>query len=64
MKTIVLAVTGASAQILAERAIDLLLKKDHQVDLILSKGAYEVWNSEIGINLEDPEQPEVQTNGN
>ncbi len=60
MASIVLGVTGASAQILAERSLDLLLKKNQTVDLILSKGAFEVWNSEIGVNVPlDPAKQEV-----
>ena len=51
MEPLVLAVTGASAQPLAERAIQLLLKKEYNIHLILSRGAYEVWNSEIGIKV-------------
>ncbi|KGG15308.1 MULTISPECIES: flavin prenyltransferase UbiX [unclassified Prochlorococcus] len=51
MTTIIIAVTGASAQVLAERAIDLTLQSNHTIDLILSRGAYEVWNAEHGINI-------------
>ncbi len=48
MNEIVLAVTGASAQVLAERSLDLLLRNDFNVRLVMSKGSYEVWKSEIG----------------
>ena len=48
---IVLGVTGASAQILAERSIDLLLQANYPINLILSKGAYEGWNSENNIHI-------------
>jgi len=51
MNPIIIAVTGASAQILAERSIDLLLRNGENVQLILSKGALEVWKSELGINI-------------
>ena len=51
MSPIVIGVTGASAQILAERSIDLLLQANHSINLILSKGAYEVWNSENNIHI-------------
>ena len=47
MKNFVLGITGASAQPLAERAIKLLLQKEHHIHLIISKGAYEVWKSEL-----------------
>ena len=51
ISSIVIGVTGASAQILAERSIDLLLQANYSVNLILSKGAYEVWNSENNIHI-------------
>ena len=51
MKSIVLAMTGASAMQLGERAIQLLLEHDRKVDLIISKGAYEVAKSERNINI-------------
>ena len=53
-----IAVTGASAQPLAERSIELLLKYEKQVNLILSKGAYKVWQSEVGIKV--PLDPKLQ----
>ncbi len=59
MSSIVIAVTGASAQVLAERAIDLLLKSNYSINLILSKGAYEVWNSENNTHIPlDPNKQE------
>ena len=58
MKPLVLAITGASAQPLAERALYLLLKNNQNIHLILSKGAHEVWNSEIGIRV--PVEPILQ----
>ena len=42
MKPIIIAITGASALPIAEKAIQLLLENDYKVELILSKGAYEV----------------------
>ena len=36
---IVIGVTGASAQILAERSMDLLLQANYSINLVLSKGA-------------------------
>ena len=51
MKNIILAVTGASAQPLAEKAIKLLLRNNYSVYLILSKGSYEVWKAEEGLNV-------------
>ncbi len=58
MDPIVIAITGASAQQIAERALQLLLGKKYKVSLILSRGAYEVWNSEIGVNI--PLDPNLQ----
>ena len=46
MKSIVIAITGASAMQIAERSIQVLLENDQSVDLILSKGSYEVAKSE------------------
>ncbi len=50
-ESIIIAITGASAQILGERAIDLLLKSNYKIDVILSKGAYKVWQSEYGLKI-------------
>ena len=49
MSSYVLAISGASAQQLAERSLQLLLNNDHEVNLILSRGAYEVWLAERNI---------------
>ena len=54
----VLAVTGASAQPLAERALSLLLKNNKNIHLILSKGAYKVWKEEMKIEI--PNNPIIQ----
>tara|TARA_B100000700_G_C15027292_1_gene848847 strand:+ start:1296 stop:1904 length:609 start_codon:yes stop_codon:yes gene_type:complete len=59
MKSIVLAFTGASAIQIGERSLQLLLSKDKKVDLILSKGAYEVAKSERNINI--PVEPNAQS---
>ena len=58
MKSIVIAITGASAMQIGERSIQALLKNDQSVDLILSKGAYEVAKSERKINI--PVEPSAQ----
>ena len=56
----VIAVTGASAQPVAERMIQLLLKNNRDIFLILSKGAYEVWNSEMSVKVPvDMNQQEI-----
>ena len=51
MDSIVLAITGASAIQLGERSLKLLLENNRKVDLILSKGAYEVAKSERNLNI-------------
>ena len=58
MNSIVLGITGASALQLAERSLELLLKNDKEIDLILSKGAYKVFNEERGIKI--PANMELQ----
>ena len=58
LNPLVIAVTGASAQPLAERALYLLLQSDNTIHLILSKGAHEVWKSVIGIKV--PIEPTLQ----
>ena len=58
MKSIVIAITGASAMQLGERSIQLLLENNKAVDLILSKGSYEVAKSERNINI--PVEPNSQ----
>ena len=59
MKSIVIAITGASAIQLGERSIQLLLENNRNVELILSKGAYEVAKSERNIHI--PVEPKSQT---
>ena len=60
MKSIVIAITGASAMQIGERSIQVLLENNHSVDLVLSKGAYEVAKSERNINI--PVEPRSQIN--
>ena len=60
MKSIVVAITGASAMQIGERSIQVLLENHQSVDLILSKGAYEVARSERNINI--PVEPKAQAN--
>ncbi len=59
MKSIVIAITGASAMQIGERAIQVLLENYQSVNLILSKGAYEVAKSERSINI--PVEPNAQS---
>ncbi|MEI6030473.1 MAG: flavin prenyltransferase UbiX [Synechococcaceae cyanobacterium ELA739] len=55
---VVLAVSGASAQPLAERALQLLLEADHRVEMVTSRGAIGVWQAELGLRV--PSEPEAQ----
>lgn len=55
---VVLAVSGASAQPLAQRALQLLLEDDQSVELITSRGALGVWQAELGLRV--PSEPEAQ----
>ncbi len=59
MKSIVVAITGASAMQIGERSIQLLLENNKNIDLILSKGAYEVAKSERNIKI--PVEPKAQS---
>ena len=55
---LVLGISGASAQPLAERALQLLLDADAAVDVITSRGALAVWQAELGIQV--PGDPAAQ----
>ncbi|MEB3195427.1 MAG: flavin prenyltransferase UbiX [Cyanobacteriota bacterium] len=55
---IVLAMSGASAQPLAQRALELLLQADLTVDVVTSRGAMAVWRAELGVLV--PYDPTAQ----
>ncbi|MFM7434789.1 MAG: flavin prenyltransferase UbiX [Vulcanococcus sp.] len=55
---IVLGISGASAQPLALRALQLLLEAGETVDLVVSRGAINVWLAELGIKV--PVEPQAQ----
>lgn len=55
---LVLAISGASGQPLAQRALQLLLDAGEHVDLITSRGAMLVWQAELGLRL--PVEPDQQ----
>jgi len=57
-RPLVLAVSGASAQPLAERALKWLLDAEETVDLVTSRGAMAVWQAELGLRL--PGEPDAQ----
>ena len=56
---IVLGISGASAQPLALRALQLLLNAGETIDLVVSRGAINVWQAELGVKV--PVAPEAQT---
>ncbi len=58
MAPLVLAVSGASGQPLAQRALQLLLEAGEQVELVTSRGAITVWQAELGIRV--PSDPDAQ----
>lgn len=55
---LVLAVSGASAQPLAQRALQLLLSDGHSVHMVTSRGAMGVWQAEMGLRV--PSEPDRQ----
>jgi 4-hydroxy-3-polyprenylbenzoate decarboxylase len=59
MEPVVLAVSGASAMPLAERALQLLLQAGESVEMITSRGAIGVWLAEQGVRI--PAEPDLQT---
>ena len=58
MTPYVIGVSGASAQQLAERTLQWMLRRDFCVHLILSRGAHGVWRAERSISV--PVDPKLQ----
>ncbi len=59
-KPLVIAVSGASGLIYAVRTIKYLLQADYTIELVASKAAYIVWQSEQNVRMPpDPVQQEV-----
>ncbi len=58
MLPVVLAISGASAQPLAQRALQLLLQAGETVELVVSRGAIAVWQAELGLQV--PADPSAQ----
>ncbi|WP_218079729.1 flavin prenyltransferase UbiX [Anthocerotibacter panamensis] len=50
-RPLVLALSGASGMIYAQRTLKFLLHSNLPVDLVCSKGAYRVWRDEMGVSL-------------
>ncbi|MFN9630561.1 MAG: flavin prenyltransferase UbiX [Cyanobacteriota bacterium] len=57
-RPIVLAMSGASAQPLAQRALGLLLEAELPVEVVTSRGAIGVWRAELGVQV--PSDPRAQ----
>lgn len=56
---IIIGVSGASGLIYAVRALKFLLRADYCVELVASKGAYQVWRAETNVRMpSDPIQQE------
>lgn len=55
---LVIGVSGASGLIYAVRAVKFLLQASYSVDLVASKGSYQVWRAELGIMM--PSKPDLQ----
>ena len=55
---LVLGITGASAQQLAVRTLQLLLEAGEHVDLVASRGCAKVWQDEMGVHM--PAEPAAQ----
>lgn len=55
---VVLAVSGASAQPLAQRGLQLLLQAGESVEMVTSRGAIGVWQAELGLQV--PSDPRAQ----
>ena len=58
MEPVVLAISGASAQPLAQRALQWLLDAGENVEVVVSRGALAVWQAELGIQV--PGEPAAQ----
>jgi len=59
-KTIAIGVSGASGMIYAVRSLKFLLAQDYTVELVASKGAISVWNSENISSGSMPSNPKQQ----
>jgi flavin prenyltransferase len=57
-RPIVIGVSGASGLIYAVRTLKFLLQANYTVDLVASKGTYQVWRAEQGIRM--PAEPSKQ----
>jgi 4-hydroxy-3-polyprenylbenzoate decarboxylase len=59
-KPLIIGVSGASGLIYAVRALKYLLQADYAIELVASKAAYMVWQSESNIRMPgDPIQQEI-----
>ena len=57
-KPLIIGVSGASGLIYAVRALKFLLEADYAIELVVSRGAYMVWQAEENIKI--PVEPDAQ----
>ncbi len=57
-KPLIIGVSGASGLIYAVRAIKFLLEANYAIELVVSRGAYMVWQAEENIKI--PVEPDLQ----
>lgn len=59
-KPLIIGVSGASGLIYAVRSLKFLLEADYAIELVVSRGAYMVWQAEENIKI--PAEPDLQEN--
>lgn len=57
-KPLIIGISGASGIIYAVRALKFLLEADYAIELVVSRGAYMVWQAEENIKI--PAEPDLQ----
>ncbi|MDJ0678937.1 MAG: flavin prenyltransferase UbiX [Xenococcaceae cyanobacterium MO_167.B52] len=57
-KPLIIGVSGASGLIYAVRSLKFLLEADYAIELVVSRGAYMVWQAEENIKI--PVEPDAQ----
>lgn len=56
-KKIVVAISGASGAIYARHVLDILAATPHQIAIVMSTHAREIWASEVGTSIETYDRP-------
>ncbi len=57
-KPLIIGISGASGIIYAVRTLKFLLEADYAIELVVSRGAYMVWQAEENIKI--PGEPDLQ----